>query len=161
MSKAVTAGTTAIVLLSATLALPTAQARPDLTGTWVMDLSRSESAKQNEPIGPTTVAIVQGVEDLVFTVTSGDKSATVTYRFDGRPSAVPGGTATSHWEGNALVTDMIRTISGQTVTTRETRRLSAGGDEMIVESVLVVQHGYTLSGTKNYGAGTDVFVKAR
>jgi len=56
---------------------------------------------------------------------------------------------------------MIRTISGQTVTTRETRRLSAGGDEMIVESVLVVQHGYTLSGTKNYGAGTDVFVRAR
>ena len=33
------------------------------------------------------------------------KSATVTYFFDGRPSAIPNGTATSHWDGNALVTD--------------------------------------------------------
>jgi len=152
---------TAIVLLSGGIALPTTQTRPDLTGTWVMDLNRSESAKQNDPIGPTTVAIVQRADDLVFTITSGDKSATVTYRFDGRPSAVPGGSATSHWEGSALVTEMIRTISGQTVTTKETRRVSAGGNEMIVESVLVVQHGYTLSGTKNYGAGTDIFVRAR
>jgi hypothetical protein len=152
---------TAIVLLSATRALPSAQARPDLTGTWVMDLERSESAKQTEPVGPTTVAIVQSAQDIVFTITRGDKSATATYRFDGRPSAIPGGSATSHWEGDALITEMVRTISGQTVTSKETRRLSASGEEMIVDNVLVVQHGYTLAGTKNYGAGRDVFVKAR
>jgi hypothetical protein len=152
---------TAIIMLGTTSALSIAQARPDLSGTWVMDRERSESAIQSEPIGPTTVAIVQSAEDMVLTITSGDQSGTVTYRFDGRPSAIPGGSATSHWEGNALVTEAVRTINGQTVTTKETRRLSSSGDEMIVERILVVQHGYTLSGTKNYGSGKDVFVKAR
>jgi len=152
---------TTIILLGATSALAIAQARPDLTGTWVMDRERSESAIQSEPIGVTTVAIVQSAEDMVLTITSGDQSGTVTYRFDGRAAAIPGGSATSHWEGGALVTEAVRTINGQTVTTKETRRLNSSGDEMIVDRILVVQHGYTLTGTKSYGSGKDVFVKAR
>jgi hypothetical protein len=32
---------------------------------------------------------------------------------------------------------------------------------MLVETVLVVQHGYTLKGTQNYGAGKDVFTRVK
>ncbi len=151
--------TFALVLLSGSTAL--GQTRPNLSGTWVMDRERSESAVQSEPIGPLSLAIVQSADDLVLTVSSGDKVATLTYRFDGQPTAIPNGTATSHWEGDALVTDLFRNINGQTVTTRETRRLNAGGDELLVERVVVVQHGYTLRGSQNYAAVKDVFVKAK
>jgi len=49
-------------LLIVTLALPFsahAQGRPDFSGTWSMDRTRSESAMQADPIGPTTVVITQ------------------------------------------------------------------------------------------------------
>ena len=35
--------------------------------------------------------------------------------------------------------------------------LNGDGSDMRVETLLVVQHGYTLHGAKNYGAKTDVF----
>ena len=47
------------------------------------------------------------------------------------------------------------------MTTKEARRLGENGSEMLVETVLVVQHGYTLKGTQNYGAGKDVFTRVR
>jgi hypothetical protein len=138
-----------------------AQARPDFSGTWSMDFARSDSAKQNDPIGPTTVTIVQTASELDMTIARDGREATLTYRLDGAPSAIPGGNATSHWEGGSLVTETVRTINGQTVTIKEVRRLDAGGGEMLVDSVLVVQHGYTLKGTQSYGAGKDVFTRVR
>src|SRR5262245_43732952 len=147
------------VLAAATAAL--AQPRPDLSGVWSMDLSRSESAMQTDPIGPTTVAIEQTPSELKVTTTRDGTSTTVIYRLDGTPSQIPGGTATSRWNGSSLVTEIVRTIQGQTVTVNETRRLNATGDELLVDSVLVVQHGYSVKGVRNYGAGRDVFTRAR
>jgi len=46
------------------------------------------------------------------------------------------------------------------VTTKESRRLNESG-EMLVETVLVVQHGYTLKGTQNYASGKDVFTRLK
>jgi hypothetical protein len=138
-----------------------AQPHPDFSGVWSMDLSRSESAMQSDPIGPTTVAIEQTSAELKMTTTRDGKSTTVVYRLDGAPGQIPGGTATSHWSGSSLLTEIVRTIQGQTVTVNETRRLNAAGDELLVDSVLVVQHGYTVKGVRNYGAGRDVFTLVR
>lgn len=152
----------AVLVLS--LLLPSAshaQTRPDFSGTWSMDLSRSDSAVQTDPIGPTTVTIDQTATELRMTIARGDKSASVIYRLDGAPTTIPNGTATSHWNGTSLVTESVRTIQGQTVTMNEVRRLNADGNEMLVDSVLVVQHGYTLKGSQNYGAGKDVFTRVR
>ena len=150
-----------MLVVALTAARPHGQTRPDFSGTWSMDLSRSQSAVQDEPIGPTTVIIRQTPGEMAMTVSRDSKTATLTYLLDGRPSAVPNGTATSHWDGNALVTETVRTIQGQSVTAKETRRLSPARDEMTVETVLVVQHGYTMAGAKNYGTATDVFVRAQ
>jgi hypothetical protein len=138
-----------------------AQPHPNFSGVWSMDLSRSESAMQSDPIGPTTVAIEQTSAELKMTTTRDGKSTTVVYRLDGATGQIPGGTATSHWNGSSLVTEIVRTIQGQTVTANETRRLNAAGDELLVDSVLVVQHGYTVKGVRNYGAGRDVFTLVR
>ena len=150
-------------LLVVLLALPFtlhAQGRPDFSGTWSMDRSRSESAMQADPIGPTTLVIIQTPGGLQIATTRDSRTATIVYKLDGSPGPIPGGSATSHWEGATLVTETVRDIQGQTVTTKESRRLNETG-EMLVETVLVVQHGYTLKGTQNYGAGKDVFTRVR
>src|SRR5215468_304329 len=95
-------------LLIVTLALPFsahAQGRPDFSGTWSMDRSRSESAMQADPIGPTTVVITQAAGGLQIATTRDSRTATIVYKLDGSPSPIPGGTATSHWEGTTLVTE--------------------------------------------------------
>jgi len=149
------------VVIAITLVPVTAQIHPNFSGTWSMDLTRSDAAVQAEPSGPTTVTIEQSSTELTMTIARDGKSGTIIYRLDGAPTAVPGGTATSHWDGAGLVTELVRTISGQTVTTQEVRRLSAGGDEMRVDTVLVVQHGYTQKGSQNYGAAKDVYTRVR
>src|SRR5262252_1235936 len=87
-----------------------AQGRPDFSGTWSMDRSRSESAMQTDPIGPTTVVITQTPGGLQIATTRDGKTATIVYKLDGSPSPIPGGTATSHWEGATLVTETVRDI---------------------------------------------------
>jgi hypothetical protein len=66
----------------------------------------------------------------------------------------------AYWKGASLVTEGTRTVQGQTVSIRETRSLDAAGAEMTVETLLVVQHGYTFKGAQNYGAAKDIYKKA-
>jgi hypothetical protein len=167
--------------------LVAAQTRPDFSGTWRMDPSRSETAMQAEPIKSMTVVIRQTATDITIETTTERGTSSETYSFN--PSAgsaadktrsVPekianatdktgtvadktGGATekTARWQGDALVTDVVRDVRGQSVTAQQSRRLSASGNEMIVESIVEVQHGYTLSGAKNYGSGKDVFIRVR
>ena len=69
------------------------------------------------------------------------------------------GTPVARWQSDALLTNSLRDIRGQSVTVQQTRRLSADGNEMIVESIVNVQHGYTAAGAKVYGSSRDVFVR--
>jgi len=151
-------------VLVAALAVPStarAQGKPDFSGTWKMDPSRSESAVQNEPIGPVTLVIAQTPGEVRIETMRTQGTSAVTYKLDGSEIKIPGGTAKTHWDGSMLVTEAVRDIQGQTVTTKETRRLNADGNEMLIETMLVVQHGYSLRGTPNYGTGKDIFVRAR
>jgi hypothetical protein len=170
----------------------TAQTRPDFSGTWRMDASRSESAMQAEPIKSMTVVIRQTPTDITFETTTDHGTTTETYSLNPKIGGLPqkteiaekapsgsnktgsaattgsatdksgsGSEKTARWQGDVLVTDVIRDVRGQSVTAQQSRRLAASGNEMIVESIVEVQHGYTLSGAKNYGAGKDVFVRVR
>jgi hypothetical protein len=140
-----------------------AQGRPDFSGTWKMDASRSESASQAEPIGPVTLVIVQTPNDLKIDTTRTQGTSTATYKFDGSKVTVSNGTLMTHWDGVKLVTEGVFEVSGAAVTMTEIRTLAAGGDEMLVDRSVVVQHGYpdTLRGTQNYVAGKDVYVKVK
>jgi hypothetical protein len=133
---------------------------PDFSGTWKMDPARSESAAQKDPIGPVTIVITQTRNALKMETTRAEGSSVVTYTLDGSEVQIPGGKAKTHWDGARLITEIERYVQGQAVTTKETRTLTAGGNEMVVEMTLVVQHGYSAS-TTNYGSGKDVYIRAR
>ena len=59
------------------------------------------------------------------------------------------------------MTEQAGEVQGQTVSTRQVFGLNDEGTEMTVETLVVVQHGYTLRGAKNYGTKTDVFSKTQ
>ena len=52
-------------------------------------------------------------------------------------------------------------IQGQTVSTRETHSLNAAATEMTVESIIIVQHGYSFGGSRNYGSAKDVYTRVK
>lgn len=148
--------------VSLALAPAHAQTRPDFSGTWRMDASRSESALQAEPVGPVTVAITQTADELRIETTTRHGTTTELYRLaPPGAAAAAGGAPVARWRGQTLVTEVVRSVRGQSVTTQQSWTLSADGNEMTVESVVNVQHGYSVSNAKIYGAGRDVFVRVR
>jgi hypothetical protein len=159
----------ALTLFAAALALPSAvhaqPARPNFSGTWTMDQTRSESPHYPDFVGPVTLVITQTATEITIETRRGEKSSTVSYRiFDSEnaPVGTAGGTQPrSYWNGTTLVAEGVKNVQDATVRTKEVRSIGGGGQEMIVETTLIVEHGYTLAGTKNYGTGKDVFRKSQ
>ncbi len=140
-----------------------AQSHPDFSGTWTMDRERSESLHQSEPIEPPTIVIAQGESELTIETKRSTSTTRATYTIvaSSAPGNAPPAIGTrAFWDGGALVTEGNRTVQGQTVSVRETRTLNAAGDEMTVQTLLVVQHGYSFKGARNYGASKDVYRRA-
>jgi hypothetical protein len=141
-----------------------AQPIPDFSGTWTMDPARSQSAQQGEPFRPVTFAITQSVGQVRIETTRGNEKENVLYALTkSRASSNPGasGQSEAYWDGEQLVTVTQRTVSGQTVTVKEARTLGPGGADMTVETTVIVQHGYSMPGAKNYGNSKDVFIRAK
>jgi hypothetical protein len=136
-----------------------AQTRPDFSGVWQLDNARSDVAAYSEAPGPVSASITQSDTEIQIATTTSRGTTSVTYAFAmaGRPR--PPGTPVARWQGEALLTEAIRDVRGQSVTVQQTRRLASDGREMIVESVVNVQHGYSALGAKTYGAARDVFVR--
>jgi len=155
---------TLLVILAGAAVPAAAQTKPDFSGTWAMDMTRSASAVQNDPIPPTTQIITQTATQLSIETHRGDKTSTITYR-PGSADAMSNATNRSnlltsmwYWDGLKLVTETVRDINGQTVRTREVRSLD-GSAEMSVDTLLVVEHGYSLRGAQTYGNGKDIYKK--
>jgi hypothetical protein len=126
-----------------------------------MDPSRSESAMQGDSsAAPVTVYITQTAHHVRIETVTPTTRAVDHYTLDA-DAALPAGTGRAHWAGNTLVINTLRNVNGMSVTTEQQWHASADGSELHVESVLEVQHGYSLAKAKNYGAGTDVFLRVR
>ena len=145
-----------------------AQGRPDFSGTWTMDLTRSEAAAQGTPIGPVTVTIRQTNEEVHIETTRNGRTEAVRYLPASRKATAPGEVIGAfRWDGPRLVTRLVTDINKQAVTVEEARNLDSGGREMTVEVTLVVEHGYQSGGTgvlrsqnsPNTSKGINVFVK--
>lgn len=152
----------AALLLWQAAAPPTAH-RPTFAGTWQLDASRSESAADGD-LDPRVVEIAQTDRELTIATSQGTRRSQASYVFTSGPPApygVDGSAGRASWNGLALITEGTRLVQGQTVATRETRTLSADGAEMVVEVVVIVQHGYQIRGGRNYGIGKDVYTRVR
>jgi len=143
-----------------------AQRSTDFSGTWSMDLSRSESSQQGAEVKPVTFVITQTPTQVRIETTRGERIENVLYPLVRSRGATgtSGSSAAAHpeayWEGDTLVTETQRPVNGYTVTVKEARSLGPGGKEMTVQTTVIVQHGYSMPGAKNYGTSKDVFIKA-
>ena len=151
-----------LLLLPAT---PRAQRTVDFSGTWTMDLARSESSQQGTSVKPVTFVITQNPTQVRIETTRGERIENVLYPLARSRGATgtSGSSAAAHpeayWEGDTLVTETQRPVNGYTVTVKEARSLGPGGKEMTVQTTVIVQHGYSMPGAKNYGTSKDVFIK--
>ena len=139
------------------------QAPPDFSGTWTMDLERSESPNQGTSFEPPTITITQSATQVAVETKRRAGTTTVTYAITSPKAGDPPGQMTAgraYWDGGALVTEGTRVVNGQTVSVRERRALDPSGREMSVETLVVVQHGYTIRGGQNFGAAKDVYRRA-
>jgi hypothetical protein len=136
-----------------------AQTRPDFSGNWRLDPNRSDSATYPELSRPVTLVITQTPTELrVETRTVRATSTEVAqFRADGAAPGAEG--AVARWRSDVLVIDAVRDIRGQSVTVQQAMSMNPDKNELTIESTVNVQHGYTLSGAKVYGAGKDVFVR--
>lgn len=155
-----------IIVLSAALFVQSASTGhpTDFTGSWKMVPARSESPQQTPPVTEMTFVIEQAANQIRLDITSGTaKPMSVVYPLvpTPKPPAPPpaGDERRAYWEGNRLVMERGGTISGQTVSSRQALTLSPDRSEMTVERLVIVQHGYTLRGAKNYASVKDVFVR--
>jgi hypothetical protein len=140
-------------------------ARPNFSGSWNMVAARSESPNQTPPVNEMTFVIDQAADQIRLDITSGtNRPITVTYPIVAAPK-LPADPPSAderraYWDTNKLILERGGTISGQTVSSRQALTLGVDG-EMIVERLVIVQHGYTLRGAKNYASVKDVFVRAQ
>ena len=150
---------------SVTLAIAASgQSRPDFSGTWRLDVKRSNSAAHSESARPVTLEITQNATEISIRTITDEGATTLKYTIaQAEPTTLASttGAPTARWNGTTLTTDAIRDIRGQSVTVQQSRQLSSDGNEMTVDSIVNVQHGYTLSGAQTYGASRDVFVRVR
>lgn len=151
-----------------------AQGGIDLSGTWQMDASRSESAHQAVPIGPVTLVIKQTEGNLSIETRRSEKGGsvisaeTLTFKLNGVESLMEGSRGVqvktqAHWDGPKIVAETVRDIQSATVSTMDVYSLDAGGKELTVDRMLTVQHGYQspAANNNNVGKAKDVFVRRK
>ena len=152
-----------LVFASLTLALSLSQAKPlpkpDFSGAWVLDRTRSQSTES------VTLEITQGTAEVSIETNSAGKASKRTYPFEmskhSASETISAGHTHASWDGTKLVTELIADIKGQTVSYRQMRFLNDAGTEMVVETITIVQHGYSMKDGKNYAVARDVYVRPK
>jgi hypothetical protein len=141
------------------LSQTTQAAKPDFSGSWTIDRSRSQSTES------ATLAIKQSAGEISIETNSAGKTSTRTYPFEASAHAasetITAGHTHASWDGTKLVTEVVADIKGQTVSYRQVRFLNAAETEMVVETITIVQHGYAIKDGKNYSVTKDVYVRAK
>jgi hypothetical protein len=136
-----------LLLFTLAAMIPAAAAAqvPDFTGTWKIDLIKSDAAPagrggQQMDMSQLTLTITQTAETLTIVQTGMGPDRTITYHLDGRESVNAGQRgemkSTSRWDGATLVTDGVThaetPMGAMTITTHEVRSLNKDGTEMTV-----------------------------
>ena len=111
-----------------------AQARPDFSGTWVLDAAKSDQGGAGRGAGRGPAAPVV-IKQTATEITVG----AITVKLDGTPTEFQGrgGAAqkvTVKWDGSRLVSTITGDFQGRAYTTTQTRSLSADGTVMTVEN---------------------------
>jgi hypothetical protein len=139
---------------------------PDFSGEWKMIAARSGSPLHTTPVTEMVFVIQQEPDRIAIESTTGsDRPIPVSYPIVAapKPPADPlgAGLKRAYWDGKRLVLEQGGTISGQTVSLKQSLTLDPEQGELTVERLVIVQHGYTLRGAQNYSTVKDVFTRAQ
>jgi hypothetical protein len=126
-----------------------AQAKPNFSGMWHLDTSKSDQGRGGRAGGPEMVTIKQDAATLSISSEGRGGTQTLTYKLDGSESKneMPGrgGTTTAtskaHFDGAKLMIETSRDLGGMSITSTETRSLSADGKEMTVDTSISTPQG--------------------
>jgi hypothetical protein len=131
-----------------------AQGKPDFSGTWTLDMAKSDPPPQGRGGGGgggggATLTIKQTGTELAVTSEGRQGPQTMTYKLDGSPSSNEvmgrGGAqtvkSTAKWDASSLLIETTREFNGMTITTKEVRTLSADGKVMTIESTSQTPQG--------------------
>ena len=102
----------AVWFLAASLALAggiQAQGRPDFSGTWRLDLARSDTISQSDGSRPVTVTITHTPAEMRVESTGARGTTTTTYRFASSEPLSPDN-ALARWRDDAIVTDAVLNV---------------------------------------------------
>jgi hypothetical protein len=143
-----------LLALTAAVVLPfqaRAQGKPDFSGTWTLDASKSDQPTGRGGRGggggastdPTTIT------QTPAQLTQKRGELTLVYKLDGSASTnqMPGRggpqevKSTAKWDGSKLVIETVRDFQGMSITQKETRSLSADGKEMTIEQSIATPQG--------------------
>ena len=127
------------VLLAAAFGVLQAQAKPNFTGTWKLNVSKSDFGPLPAPDSRTD-KITHADPDLTDAVTQsgqmGDLSAELKYSTDGKETTntVRGNEikSTAKWDGDELVIDGKASFNGSDVTLKDRWSLSADGKTLTI-----------------------------
>lgn len=155
MTRLLVASVVAVLVTS----VADAQTRPDFSGTWKRDAARSDSATYPELAGPVTLTITQTADQVRIQRETARGAMTNVFHFAEPEKPAKAGAALARWRAETLVVNLVGEIRGQSVTTEQSMTLSANGNEMTVQSMVNVQHGYTSPGAKISASGRDVYVR--
>lgn len=143
----------ASLLTAVAVTTAAAQAKPNFSGTWKLNMEKSEMGGMGGGGGGggmggmmAPVTITQTETELVVERTTGDRVRKDTYYLDGRESTNPGfrggeSKSKARWEGNALVIETTAMMGENQITTKMVRTLSADGKTMTVETTRPAQGG--------------------
>jgi hypothetical protein len=139
--------------------------KPNFSGTWTYDASKSQAPKGQAgrarqggggggggARGGRGAALGLTPPEGPVTVTQTADQITIgaqTFKFDGSPTTLGGGggkragsgTAKAHWDGAKLVIETTISARGNSITSNEVRSLAADGKEMIVERTISTPRG--------------------
>jgi hypothetical protein len=117
-----------------------AQGKPDFSGTWTLDMAKSDMGQGRPSAGTRKVILVIKQTPAVLTIERkvSERSETATLKLDGSESInkSPSGQdikSTSRWVGATLITKSIMTTGNGTAEMSDARSLSADGKVMTLD----------------------------
>lgn len=137
---------TALFVTSLFAVLAAAQAAPNLSGEWKMNIAKSDFPAPIPMPEVFTRTITHHDPSLEYKTYQkgalGDVNTEIKYTTDGKPcvNKVQDSDAkgTAHWQGNNLIIESTRELQGMEITSKETWTLSDGGKTLTINSHITV-----------------------
>ena len=126
------------------LALPVFAATPNFSGSWMLNVGKSQYGQFPAPEVMLRTVQIQGTQLTMKTYQKGAQGEVTTelkYTTDGKPSVNGANKGTATWYGDKLVIESEREAQGARLTQRDEWSLSADGKTLTVNTKVKLPNG--------------------